>query len=497
MSRPWRALNLALVALAIAVLAAVPDAPAEDPPPAQDQRAEWHARVARNPRLLHDARAFLALPPEQQERMRKLDRDLQQLDSSTQARLGKVLERYADWMEGLPENERRQVITAPDRHLRLKKIRELREDQWLRRQPRLVRNRLEAVRAAQLILPRQAGGGLAFVSTPLLAAEGKILRSVAIARLRQEEHKRRKEWQVALRPTRIADLDKLLQTYVNEYLKPMLTASERERLEKAEGRWPLFPQTLVELADRHPLALQGAHGPTSFKDLPTKLQLRINQALAKGPKDFKGPKGGDGFWRGRLKGASGRWPGFALAVTDLAYWHKIPMPNEFELWPLRSSDLSLPVRKFVEEKLRPRLNKDEGKLLRDKEGKWPEYPHTIQELAQRYSLKVPWQTLPGPPEDWDAYRTKPQGAVGRFPDLPQHRLRDFALLELSPQGRALLKGSWSDPRRAQRLTEELFKRRPAEQKRPHQQDPQHAQRRKGGPHLVGLPPPRPGAPRWP
>ncbi len=528
MSRPWRALTLALTALALAVLAAVPDAPAEDPQIPQELRAEWRRKVARNPRLLHDARAFLALPPEQQERMRQLDRELQQLDSSTQARLGKVLERYADWMERLPEHERRQILTAPDRQLRLKKIRELRESQWLRRQPRLVRARLGAVRptaetvlAAHVILPGQAGGGLAFVTAPLLAAEGEI-RSKAIARLRQEENKRRLEWQIALRlwddlregtkplPTRIADLDGPVQTYVKEYLMPLLTANERERLEKAEGQWPHFPKTLVELADLHPPALQGPHGPTSFKDLPSELQRRLNWHLSalggkgdfkggkgdfKGGKGgFKGPKGGaEVFWRNHFKKNEGDWPRFALAITDFAAITKMAMPNE--LWPLRKSDLSPAVRKFVDDKLWPRLNHEEKKLL--KEGKWPGYVQAIQELAQRYYLKVPWQTLPGRPEDWDAYRTKPQGAVEGFPELPPHRLRAFVLHELSPQEWATLNVSWSDPSGVQRLTEEYFKRRPGEQKRLHQQDLQHSQRHKGGPHIGGFPPPRPGGPRWP
>src|SRR5262245_59157989 len=114
MSGPWRVLILALVVVAGVPLAALPDAPGDDPPVQRDLQAEWRKKVARNPRLLRDARAFLALPREQQERLRKLDRDLRLEDSSTQAHLGKVLERYADWLDRLPENERLQVTTAPD-----------------------------------------------------------------------------------------------------------------------------------------------------------------------------------------------------------------------------------------------------------------------------------------------------------------------------------------------------------------------------------------------
>jgi hypothetical protein len=529
MSRPWQALTLALAALALAPLAAVPQAPADDPAGPGDLRAEWRRKVALNPRLLDDARAFLRLPAADQERMRKLDRDLRALDSSSQARLGKVLERYADWLDRLPEEQRRQVVMAPTKHARLKVIRELREAQWLSRQPRRVRVWLtaqrptaaDALRAAQAILPAQAGPGLALTAAPLSLPEGEA-RAAVIARLRQEEGKRRREWQIALRlwddlregtrklPTRITDLDGPVQTYAKEYLRPMLRAGEWERLEKAQGQWPLFPQTLVELADRHPPALQGAHGPTSLKELPGDLRRRLDWHLNalggkgdfKGGKGgFKGPKGGaEFFWRSYLNKAEGRWPGFALAVTDFAARHGMAMPNE--LWPLRKRDLSPAVRQFLEDKLLPRLDNEEKKLLREKEGKWPEYPHTIQELAQRHYLKVPWQTLPGRSEDWDAYRSRPRSAVEGFPELPPHRLREFVLHELSPQDRAALNVSWSDPSCWQRVTEEYFKRRPGEQKRLRLHDLQHHLRRPGGPHggsaFLGAPPaPRSGPMRRP
>jgi len=64
-------------------------------------------------RLEKKAAAFLALPAARQERMRRLDRDLDQEHSATQKRLFDVLDRYAAWLARLPEAERREVVDAP------------------------------------------------------------------------------------------------------------------------------------------------------------------------------------------------------------------------------------------------------------------------------------------------------------------------------------------------------------------------------------------------
>ncbi len=425
MSRFWLALTLALVVAATAPLAAVPDPPGAAPPDAPAVRLA--ALRAKDPALyahrMRDARAFFALPAEEQDRLRQFDRDLHQEPSSAQANLKHILARYADWLDRLPPDDRRQVVEAPDRFARLGKIRLLREEQWVRRQPKRVRHQLAnlrtvrpALRLAPAVLAPQTAFAFAFAAGPLLAP-GTGARDLAIARLRQEERKRRQAWQIALRlwtdlkegkamPARVADLSEAARKFVSEYLLPMLSQDERERLEKAEGAWPQFPQALVEIADRHPVALPGPHGPTTFKQLPTDLQARLLKATAKGPKAEQN-------FRNLLKKAEGRWPGFALAVTDFAARRSITMPNE--LWPSRLRDLSPPVQRFLREKLLPSLDGGEKKLLRDKEGKWPEYPQTIQELAVRHYLKVPWLTLPGRSEEWDAYRFKRQSAIERVP----------------------------------------------------------------------------------
>jgi hypothetical protein len=73
----------------------------------------------------------------------------------------------------------------------------------------------------------------------------------------------------------------------------------------------------------------------------------------------------------------------------------------------------VPVQQFLDRKLLPVLDQDEKAKLRNAQYEWPRYPTTIQELAEKHKLKVPWQTLPETPmrdsqrERWDSYRLRP------------------------------------------------------------------------------------------
>jgi hypothetical protein len=477
-----------LLALAVALPLAAVDGPPDEP---QESR-ERLAALRKDPlhkdrlrRLEQETRTFLALPPAEQERLRKLDRDLHRQPSATQAHLYEVMRRYADWLERLSAAERRAVVDAPGKKARLEQIRALREAQWVARQPEAVRNRLEAARHAPAVRQGVAaaraalfgspvGGAVATAAAPLLLP-GTDLRARLVAKQRQDERERRHEWQLAVRyweklqgkqwmPTRLSDFGLEVETFVKEYLRPMLSREERERLDKAEaeGRWPLFPHTLVELADRHPVALPGAHGPTSFKELPQEVQRRLKS---------KAVKSGDGI-PPKIKKAEGRFLPFAGAVTEfVAKRPGLQLPHE--LWPSRLRDLSPRMQDFVNKVLMKKLDQEEAKVLKAAEGKWPEYPQAIQELATRHYLTVPWHTLPDPPkwlEPWDKYRLKPRAGLEGFPELPRQKLLNFARVALPPGERAALRLGEGDPEGWRRLTEEYFKRHPAAREQTRQQD---------------------------
>jgi hypothetical protein len=374
---------LATAVLVLAPLAALSQLTPEERAENLRQVEKWRADPDHFARLRSDARAFLDWPPARQEQVLKLDRQLHALGASNQAHLLEVARRYTDWLDGLPEAERQRIKEGVDQNTRLQRIRALREQEWIRRLPRAQRDKVEKAQGVE---------------------RGRL-----IQQYRREERQRRREWQIAVRhwddlikkhplPANLTDFPQEVQTYVNEYLRRWLSNEEKTRLDKAEGRWPAFPYTLVALADKHPMALPGPHGPTHIKDLPLEVQGRLSAPRLKKPAKML-----------PLKKAEGKWPDFAIAVTTLARANGVRLP--YELWPSRRDDLSWPVRQFVDQKLVPVLDEREKAQLKDAEWKWPLYPRTLQELAQKHSLHVPWQTLPelrdGPREKWDSYRLRP------------------------------------------------------------------------------------------
>src|SRR5262249_50067202 len=134
----------------------------------------------------------------------------------------------------------------------------------------------------------------------------------------------------------------------------------------------------------------------------------------------KGKGGSEPALKKKILLAEGKWPKFAVEVTRMAAQVKgkgIKISSHHDFWPTHHSDLSPEVKKFLEEKLSPKLNKDEKALLTTTHGKWPDYPQTIQELATRHGLQVPWRTLPGPRKSWDSYRIGSRRSTERLPGL--------------------------------------------------------------------------------
>src|SRR5262245_20688764 len=131
-----RILALPALALLLPVLA-LADAPAD---PLAEARQQVQKLRVNDPqhyaRLRHNLAVFVNLPPARQEALRKLDRDLHDEAPPQRQRLERVMDRYADWLEHLPEPERKSVLSAPDRASRVQRIRAIREQQWTKRLPK-------------------------------------------------------------------------------------------------------------------------------------------------------------------------------------------------------------------------------------------------------------------------------------------------------------------------------------------------------------------------
>ncbi|MFO0969402.1 MAG: hypothetical protein U0793_27920 [Gemmataceae bacterium] len=354
--------------------ALVPEPSAEEIERNRRKLEELERNPERLAQLRRHAQAFQALAKERQEQLLKLDHELRRLSAAGQTRLVDILRRYDEWLETLDPKERQRIAEAPDRKTRLAILHELRDRDWLQRQPRALREQYAKLDAKA--------------------------QPAFLAQRRKDELRTKREWVVAARfwselqkgtslPARLTDLQPDVQTYVDEVLKRFVTEEEWNRLITAQGEWPRFPILLVKLADKYPPALPGPRGPTRWSELPANVQKLFKKA----------PK--------FAKAAEGKWPQFgkavALAAENRGGGEKGLLPNE--LWPYNEKGLSREMQDFYKNKLWPALTEDEKKRMNEEvTHRWPDYPLAIQALAKAHHMKPPWFALPGPRDKWDRYR---------------------------------------------------------------------------------------------
>jgi hypothetical protein len=387
-------------------------------------------------RLLQDLRAFQALPPARQEKMRQFDRALHEEDSETQTRLWEVLERYVAWVDRLPEADRQRLDDATDPKEKLSVVRELRQQEWIDRLPEAERKDLQLMPA--------------------------LMQAKRVALLREEEQKTRREWadwanaaktrpnsaSRFKKPARLADFPESVKTFVDQLLWPMLSEEETRRLTTAEGKWPRLAKTILELSEKHPV----------LPPLPAGVIERYNQL----PKETREYLSNKKKIQEELRKSAGKWPQFALAANDLMKQEKRALPP---LGASRPAEFDASVQTFLKEKLEPVLTADEKTKLRGAEGRWPDYPLRLLELAHKNNQIVPGMSLPGPRELWNSARTA-------LPAVALIKLEDFARNELTEEDRAKLQHTGDDPDEQLEMLKDLYfnKYHPDELKRLRQLD---------------------------
>lgn len=425
-------------------------------PPEETERNRWllghlgHDR-AHYARLLRDAREFHNLPPAARARIELLDREVQAETSTSQVRLLRAADRYAEWLRALPPEERARVEAETDKDKRLALIKEIRQRQWLDKLPAPLRERIDK-------------------------ASDRV---TAIAHVRAEEQRWRQDWNLALQhwndasanslPDRAEKLPAEARDFVKETLWPRLHEDERLRLRIAEGSWPQYPRTLVDLADSERVAfrlLMPTTGTSKMDDLPKDFQKKLHQV--------KAPE----LTKKRLARLEGHYPDFALLVTEIARKSNIPMPRQ--LGPCFPRDYPKAQREFIHQKMQnfntSALDKEERERLRSAEGFWPLYPRTVLELAKKHNLSIPGVSLPGPAGYWDVYRARPPSDDStQVSDLV---LRVFSQFELSDTERAEIGIALSDPLTRERLQQEYAKKHPDEWQKLVEADKQKRARKK-------------------
>lgn len=399
----------------------------------------------------HNWKTFNQLSKEQREKMRQLDRALREEPSATQVRLLRTAQRYANWLNQLPEEDRRKIAAATDKE-KLELIKEIRRRQWIEQLPKAYRERIQRAQGQE--------------------------RQDLIEHYRAEERARREKWQMALRhwatglPDRPEKMPKEVRKFLSDELMPRLSREEKDRLRDAEGRWPDYPRALVKLLDDEKVIFRlliPLEGPSSFEELPEEFrkQLQSRPLILEASKK-------------RLASYSGKWPHFAIAVAEGA--EKLNIPTHL-LGHCRPKDFPQPLCDFINEKLMAEtvsvLSKEEKERLRKAEGHWPLYPRTLAELVHNHRLHLPLASLPGPAEYWNEYRREKIPAPSDKTSMVSDQiLYEFAMSELKPEERAELDVSLTDPLGRERLQQEYIKRHPEEWQKLVESDQQKRLRRK-------------------
>jgi hypothetical protein len=340
---------------------------------------------------------YAAYSPARRQQLRELDQHLRELPEKERNRLVRVLEGYAVWLDRLTDPDRREVLAAPAADVRQDTVRRVKERMWRDSLPAKAREQLKLVATEQERL------GL-------------------VEDRKTAERVRREEWQLARRQWEDLQPDRKpwpfsdpeLARGVDEYVKTVLHVhlpsrpegkadlSMTGRVTPAEygdlwarrraavnggGGWDWFGYGLLvhRLSERHPyLPPFGDRKPlTDVSDLPIPLvrELRVKGGLQVGEK----------------RSARGKWPEFALDVDAAARRAKVRLKDR--LGPARPGEFSPEVNAFVEG-LVPKLAPAERERLAKLEGKWPEYPRALLDLAARHDLPIPGVTLPGEPSRW-------------------------------------------------------------------------------------------------
>jgi hypothetical protein len=172
-----------------------------------------------------------------------------------------------------------------------------------------------------------------------------------------------------------------------------LTEEERHRLETADGKGDQFVHVVAELADHHPVLPPLPTGPIMrWEDLPARAKVLLNRIYRDRPGKLAA-----------LRFKEGKWPEYALACMEL-----LPANRRADMPPLGASrplDFSSPIQSAI-----VRLGEkhpEDATLLRRWEGRWPEYPQRLLELARKHKSDLPGMTLPASRDLWEHNKATP------------------------------------------------------------------------------------------
>ncbi len=342
---------------------------------------------------------FLNDSPARRLQLRSLHRELNELPAPERTSYRRTLESYAAWLDRLPDNSRKEILAAPTSGERLDAVLRVRERLWRESLPPSQQKALKTVASVE-------------ERTQLLNEWRRGEQS-----FRSEWELTRQQWQ----PNKLGDhkawpfYDAALSKSLDEFIRKSfgvdlsqppdrktdvaapcrLTREElaelRYRHEAAlkEGYWYSYGACLLQLAELHPMLPEPGKGkPITTVDQPPLTKEKVRSLL---------PKDGGTPILARLK-TLGRWPDFALEIQKLDANSREKLPP---LGPCKPGEFGDELEQFLKGDLLPKLSKSERDKFDHLQGKWPEYPRMLIELAKAKNLSVPGAMLPGEPKLWN------------------------------------------------------------------------------------------------
>lgn len=342
---------------------------------------------------------FQNYPPVRRQQLRDLHRELNELPAPERASYRRTLETYAAWLDRLPDGGRKEILAAPTGGERLDAALRVRERLWRESLPQGQQKALKSVASVEE-------------------------RTQLLNEYRRREQSSRSEWELTRQqwqPNKLGDhkawpfYDAALSKSLDEFIRksfgvdlnqPLLDrkadvaapcrltreelAELRYRHDAAvkEGYWYSYGACLLQLSELHPMLPEPGKG----KPITTMDQSPLTPQKVRGllPKDGTPPFS-------RLK-ALGRWPDFALEIQKLDATSREKLPP---LGPCKPGEFSDELEQFLKGGLLPKLSKTERDKFDYLQGKWPEYPRMMIELAKAKNLSVPGAMLPGEPKLWN------------------------------------------------------------------------------------------------
>jgi hypothetical protein len=329
--------------------------------------------------LLMNYKSFQALPKEKQKTLKDLDDAIYQLtksydslqtlgkekqiapkkttgksDSQEAGRLLEVFQKFGEWYEALNQTEKDSLAEASHPDGRIAEIKKILTRQWISRLPK--------------------------VDSDALLELDEPMRAIQIVKMKKEEQ---------IRVAQSFDKKKKVGLYSEEtqkfitQIKQQLSSEQLEKVGKLENKKVAFVKMILDFAEDNPPLPLNKMGVKylSFKDLPPEVLAQLKSLKQTG--DYKPFE---------LIKIEKKWPAFARGVTEII--RRSDPAFNYEFGACKFEDLPEDIRTIVENELIQMLQDDEKVKLQLAEGKWPDYPLMLRDLARVHLVTIPGISIP-------------------------------------------------------------------------------------------------------